>query len=743
MYSKIGRTQDAVLVFEEMPMRDAVSYNTMINGFGSNGFYEEVMMVFYQILKSGFLPNMESVSHAIMACGELKCMSMGLLIHCFVIQKGFYSDVAIVNSLISMYVKAGRLEIGRHIFYEMQKRDLVSWNSLITGYARNGDWFEAVDLFLTMQKVESFTPSPVTFLGLVIACGQARNLYMGESIHGLLIHMGLLSDFRLGTSIVDMYSKCGRVDCARSIFDVDLSERSLVSWNSLIAGYSQNGYDYDAVLLFEQMLLDTHVKPDSITIANVIPAYASLADLRSVSTVHGIVIKRGLELESDTVLGTAMVDAYGKCLDIESATSLFASMRKFNVATWNALISGYNLSQHANWGLSLFLEMLQSEVLPDSITMVMLFQSCGVFGSLKQGSMLHCHCLSRGFDSHITVGNAIIDMYMRFGGVTTSVVLFNIMPSKNVITWNTMLCGYVKNGLSTLALKLFHQMQLENHPKVDPVTMISIIQASTTISAGQGAEMMHGFALKIGFDSDTMVGNSLVDAYAKNGFIVNARSLFEQMGRSRDQSSWNTMIAGCGVNGQGEEACSLLFQMEEDGFKPNPITFISLLSSCSHSGLVKEGCSYFYLMMTKYGIQPSLEHWTCIIDMFGRAGRLEEAYQLIKYGFQCNLLSDCDAIWGALLSSCRENMNMELGTLAAEQLSRLAPQNCGYYTLLSNLYASVNRWDEAEKVRRVFDNGKLVKKPVFFLLDRLLMEPNFQASNYVGLKNTIFLTLHL
>ncbi|KAJ4968983.1 hypothetical protein NE237_015684 [Protea cynaroides] len=711
MYSKIGRIRDAALVFEEMPMRDAISYNTMINGFGSNGFYEEVMMVFGQMLKSGFLPNMESVSLAIMACGELGCISTGILIHRFVIQNGFYSDIAIVNSLISMYVKAGRLEIGRQIFYDMQKRDLVSWNSMITGYARNGDWFEAVDLFLTMQKVESFTPSPVTFLGLVLACGQARNLYMGESIHGLLIHMGLLSDFRLGTSIVDMYSKCGRVDCARRIFDTDLSERSLVSWNSLIAGYSQNGYDYNAVLLFEQMLLEANVKPDSITIANVIPAYATFADLKSVSAVHAIVIKRGFELESDTVLVTAMVDAYGKCLDIESATSMFASMQKFNVATWNAMISGYNLNKQADRGISRFLEMLHSEVLPDSITMVMVFQSCSELGSLKQGSMLHGHSLSRGFDSHITVGNAIIDMYFRFGCLNTSEVLFNVMPSKNVITWNTMLCGYVKNGQSALALKLFHQMQLDSHHKVDPVTMISIIQASTTITAGPGAEMTHGFALKLGFDLGTMVGNSLVDAYAKNGLIVNARSLFEQMGRSRDQSSWNVMIAGCGVNGQGKEACSLLFLMEEDGFKPNPITFISLLSSCSHSGLVKEGRRFFDLMVTKYGILPSLEHWTCIIDMFGRAGRLEEAYQLIEYGFHSNLLSDCDAIWGALLSACRENMNIELGTLAAERLSRLAPQNCGYYTLLSNLYASVNRWDEAEKVRRVFENGKLVKKP--------------------------------
>ncbi|KAF5179814.1 Pentatricopeptide repeat-containing protein [Thalictrum thalictroides] len=268
-----------------------------------------------------------------------------------------------------------------------------------------------------------------------------------------------------------------------------------------------------------------------------------------------------------------------------------------------------------------------------------------------------------------------------------------------------------------MAIHLFNQLQWETQHRPDPVTMISVTQASATGSANHGGAMMHCLALKFGFQSETLVANSLIDAYAKNGLIHNAWSLFEQMGKSKDNSSWNVMLAGLGMNGYGGKACALLSHMEEDGYEPNSITFVSLLSSCSHSGLIDEGCYYFNLMVTKYNIQPCLEHWTCIIDMFGRAGRLEEAYHMIQNGLpqegDPGSLSDCAAVWGALLSACRMHVNVELGELASQQLSRLSPHNCGYYTLLSNLYSSGRRWDEAANMRRVFDNGKLMKKPGF------------------------------
>ncbi|KAL6344265.1 hypothetical protein AAG906_037830 [Vitis piasezkii] len=634
MYEKFGNIWDAYGVFEEMPIRDEDLFNSLVSGFGSNGFYDEVLVLFEQMLDVGLSPSLDSA---------------------------FY---------------IGNIDSGRRVFFDMPKRYSV---------------LEFVDYSICRN-------------GLLLACGQIGNLDLGKSIHGHLICTGLMSDLRLGTAMVNMYAKCDRVECAQTIFEEELFDKSLVSWNSLIAGYSHNGCDQKATLLYERMISESNLKPDAVTFANVVPAYARLANLRRIQSIHTFIVKKGLDMDGDVVLGTAMVDAYGKCLDIKAAKSLFSGIKKPNTATWNAMIAGNNLNHHADESMLLFLEMLQSKVFPDAITMVMLFQSCGEIGSLKQGTMVHCYCLSKGFSPHLTVGNAIIDMYMRFGCVKSSQLLFNEMSLKNVVTWNTMLLGIV-----------FCQMQSENQYKPDSVTMISFIQASAAILTSCGAEIAHGFIAKLGLDSETLVMNSLIDAYAKTGFIEKARSLFMQMGNLRDQSSWNIMIAGCGMNGQGREACELVSHMEEDGYRPNSTTFTSLLSSCSHSGLIEEGCWYFDMMMRKYKIQPGLEHWTCIIDMYARAGRLEEAYQLIENGLHKNsdgdALWNCDAVWGALLSACRMNMNMELGLLAGEKLLKLAPDNCGYQTLLSNLYASGKRWDEKAKLRREFEDRRLMKKP--------------------------------
>ncbi|XP_057958375.1 pentatricopeptide repeat-containing protein At4g19191, mitochondrial-like [Malania oleifera] len=720
MYVKFRQTRDAYQVFEEMPTKTADLCNYLLCTFGSNGFYEGVVLVFEQMLEFCFLPHLDSISHAIVACGELRSMDKGVFVHDFVIQNGLSAHIHIANLLIAMYVKLGRLDFGQQVFNCMHDRDIVSWNSLITGYAHSGNWAKAFDIFLRLKKVGTFFPNRITFLGLVLACGQAGSLDLGKSLHGHLICSGLLFDFRLGTAVVDMYAKCGRVDYACTIFEDDFLEKSLVTWNSLIAGYSQNGYDHEAALLFEEMIVESNPKPDSVTLANVVPAYASLANIGRIQSIHALIVKKGIDLDGDVVLGTALVDAYGKCSDIKAAKSLFACIRKPNTATWNAMISGYNLNHHAERGMVLFIKMLRNHVLPDAITMVMFFQSCGELRLLKQGNMAHGYCILKGFSLHLTVANAMLDMYIRCGCVESSERLFSSMWLKNVVTWNTMLSGYVKIGKSAMAMSIFCQMQLENIHKPDPVTMISFVQASTVVFASHGVEIAQGYIVKLGFESETLVMNSLIDAYAKNGLIENARTLFMQMGQLRDQSSWNVMISGCGINGLGREACGLLYQMEEGGFKPNSITFTSLLSSCSHSGMVDEGSEYFHMMVTKYNLPPSLEHWTCIIDMFGRAGRLEEAYQLINsvhhQNFGCGAILDCDAVWGALLSACRTNINVELGELAGEKLLKLAPSNCGYHMLLSNLYSSSERWSEAARVRGVFEEGWLTKKPGLSML---------------------------
>ncbi|KVI11306.1 pentatricopeptide repeat-containing protein At3g12770-like [Cynara cardunculus var. scolymus] len=713
MYVKLGEFQDAYKVFEEMPESSGDVFDSIIHWLRRNRTYEDVVIAFEKMVEFCVFPSVQSVCHVIRAYSDLNSIEKGHFVHDYVKQNGFDDHVLVMNLLISMYVKMGRLDLAQQVFDKVIHKDIVSWNSLFTGYAQNRNWHKVFDLFLCLRRAENLVPNVVTFLALLSSAGHARGVGIGMSIHGHLICMGLYLDVQLGTAIFDMYAKCERLDYAQIVFEQDLINKTLVSWNALIAMYKQKGYSQEAADVYEWLVMEPNVKPDSFSFANVLPAYANLGNIQRIKSIHSMIVKRALDMEGDIVLATSMLDAYGKCSDVKASELLFACIHHPNTATWNALISVYNLNNQIEKGMIIFREMVRCKVLLDPITMVALFQSCGQMDSLKQGNMIHGLGLSKGFSSHLMVGNALIDMYMRCGCTKSAEVFFHSMPRENIVTWNTMICGYMKAGCSSAGLGLFHQMQSEKGYKPDSVTIISLLRGSLAISAGY-VELFHGYILKLGLASETLVMNTLIDSFAKIGIIEKARALFTQNDFRKDQSSWNIMIAGYGMNGQGSESSKLFAQMQENGYVPDSITFTSLLSSCSHCGLIEDGCKFFDLMITKHKIQPTMEHWTCIIDMLGRANGLEEAYDVIRSGTYQNSSKcvplDSIAVWGALLSACRTNMNMKLGELAGQKLSKME-SHCLYHSLLSNLYSSNKKWGEATEIRRVFEDRKGMKKP--------------------------------
>ncbi|KAK9070746.1 hypothetical protein SSX86_011148 [Deinandra increscens subsp. villosa] len=708
MYVKSGDFQSAYKVFDEMPMRSNVDV------FSVNQTIEDVETAFEKMVELGVFPSVRSLCHVIRDCSESNNFEKGYLVHDYVKQNGFDNHIIVMNSLISMYSKMGRLDLAQQVFDEMVHKDIISWNSLITGYAQNHYWSKVFELFSCLKRAENLVPNVVTFLVLLSTVIHAKETNIGMSIHGQLISIGLYSDVQLGTAVFNMYAKCERLDYAELVFVRDLVSKTLVSWNALIAAYKQNGYDREAADVYEQMVVEPDMKPDSFSFANVLPVYASLRDIKRVKLIHSMIIKLGLDVENDVVLSTAMLDAYGKCSDVKAAAVLFSCAHHANTATWNALIAAYILNGQIKNGMNLFHQMVRSKVSLDSITVVTFCQLGGRMGSLKHADMFHGFSLSKGFSSHLIVGNALIDMYMRCGYTKSAQLFFHGMSIKNIVTWNTMIYGYMEVGCSSTGLRLFQQMRSDTGYKPDSVTIISLLQGSLSISASY-LDLFHAYILKYGLASETQVMNSLIDAFAKIGSLEKASSLFMQTDFKRDQSSWNIMIAGYGMNGQGSESGKLFSQMEVNGYTPDAITFTSLLSSCSHCGLIEDGCKFFELMITKYKIQPSLEHWTCIIDMLGRANSLEDAYDVIKSGIyqkssNCAPL-DSVAVWGALLSACRFNMNMEVGEVVGNKLSKMESGNYGYHSLISNLYSSNKKWDEATEIRKVFGDGKVMKKP--------------------------------
>lgn len=306
----------------------------------------------------------------------------------------------------------------------------------------------------------------------------------------------------------------------------------------------------------------------------------------------------------------------------------------------------------------------------------------------------------------ISLGNALVDMYAKLGHMDYAHKVFEGLPIKDVISWNTLISGYAQIGLGNEAIGVYQTMEECKEVTPNQGTFVGLLTACSSAEAARQGMKIHGLVIKNSLCLDVFVGTCLIDMYGKCGRIEDALSLFYQV--SRDTSvPWNAIISCHGVHGHGREALDMFYKMLDEGVKPDSVTFISLLSACSHAGMMEEGERCFQEMREKFNISPSLRHYGCMVDMYGRAGLLKNAFDFIK-----NMPMHPDAtIWGALLSACKIHGNVELGELASEQLFKADPEHVGYHVLLSNIYANKGKWDEMGEVRSSARERGLKKTP--------------------------------
>jgi len=611
-----------------------------------------------------------------------------------------------------------------------------------------------------------------TYSSILQECINSKSLKHGKKVHSHIIKNWLNpAEIFMSNRLVEMYAKCGSLRDARHMFDKMLKrnsfswnimiagyakcgsmedakwlfetmpDRNAVSWNSVIAGYAQQGDGEEALKLFSAMQCEG-IEANQFAYASVLRACACSMALEQGKQVHADVFKRGLY--SDVYLGSALVDMYAKCGNVEYAQRVFNEMPERNVVSWNGMISGYDQNAHGNEALELFCQMQNADddVMPDQFTFATVVSACATLLALKQGKQLHGHVIRTVVSPDIFLGNALVDMYSKCGSVEDAHQVFDKMPERDVVSWTALIAGYAKsasfneahsvfeqmpernvvswnaiisgcaqNGHSEEAIRLFWQMKQEG---VYPThyTFGNVLSACASLATLQHGKQVHahvvkaGFQFKTGLDSDVFVGNSLVDMYAKCGNIDDARLAFDKI-VERDGVSWNAMIVGYAQNGHGNKALELFQQMLQEGMNPDHITMIGVLSACSHAGLVDEGRHYFNSMSQDHFITPLPDHYACMIDILGRAGYLDEAKDFI-----ISMPFKADAImWGAMLGACRIHGNVELGKWAAEHIFELDPQNSGPYVLLSNIYADAGRWGDVDKVRKLMKDRGVQKKP--------------------------------
>ncbi|XP_024168862.1 pentatricopeptide repeat-containing protein At2g13600 [Rosa chinensis] len=602
------------------------------------------------------------------SCIRTKSARDARRVHARVIKTQFSSEVFIQNRLIDAYGKCGSFDDARKVFDKMPERntfswnciitafmklgfvdealqsfrsmpepDQCSWNSMVSGFAQHGRFEQALEYFVNMHG-EDFVLNEYTFGSALSACAGLRELKMGVQIHGFIAKSCYSSDVYMGSALIDMYSKCGNVAFAQRVFDC-MSVRNVVSWNSLITCYEQNGPASEAVQVFVRMM-DCGFKPDELTLASMVSACASLDAVKEGQQIHACVMKCD-KYRNDVVLGNALVDMYAKCNRINEARRVFDGMSIRNVVSETSMVSGYAKAASVEVARSLFTKMME----------------------------------------------------------------------RNVVSWNALIAGYTQNGENEEALGLFLLLKRES---VWPThyTFANLLNACASLvdlQLGKQAHshiLKHGFQFQVGEEPDIFVGNSLIDMYMKCGSIEDGCQVFRNM-LERDHVSWNAMIVGHAQNGYGTEALEIFRKMLVSGEQPDHVTMIGVLCACSHAGLVEEGRNIFYTMNEEHGVVPLKDHYTCMVDLLGRAGCLDEAKNLIEV-----MPMQPDAvIWGSLLAACKVHRNINLGKYVAEKLLAIEPRNSGPYVLLSNMYAELGRWSDVVRVRKLMRQQGVVKQP--------------------------------
>ncbi|KAI3901531.1 hypothetical protein MKW92_004094 [Papaver armeniacum] len=485
-----------------------------------------------------------------------------------------------------------------------------------------------------------------------------------KQIHGLMIIKGFNSN---PSSLRELIYTCsvglsGTMDYAHKLFD-QITEPDLFIWNTMIRGSAQSSKPIKSVCLYKQMI-QKDIQPDNYTYPFVLKACTKLSWIQMGNQIHGKVVK--ICLESDTFVRNTLIHLNAKCGDLKVARVLFEGSGSRDVVAYSALTAGYARRGELEIARQLFDEMPTRDMVS---------------------------------------WNVMITGYAKCGNMESARKLFDEVPQRDVVTWNAMIAGYVLAKSYEKAFEMFEEMRIAGE-QPDEVTMLSLLSACTDSGSLDIGERIHRSMTEMGSRNLSVVlGNALVDMYAKCGYIGKAIEVFRGM-REKDSSTWNSIIGGLAIHGYAKESIDLFEEMQREKTLPDEITFIGVLVACSHGGMTGKGRKYFELMRIQYGIEPNLRHYGCMVDMLGRAGLLEEAFEFAEL---MEVVPN-PIIWRTLLAACRIHGNAELGKRANERLLALRHDQSGDYVLLSNIYASEGQWEGAQSIRKLMEDRGVKKE---------------------------------
>lgn len=603
-------------------------------------------------------------------CSILKncCENTNLIqakkLHCIIIKTLENPETFLLNNLINSYIKLHNVVYARNVFDKIPKPNLFSWNTILSAYSKSGNLSKMEEVFKLMPKKDG------------------------------------------------------------------------VSWNLIISGYASRGMSNEALKAYKLMIRDGLGSLNRITFSKMLILSLNKGWIELGRQVHGQITKCGFM--SYVFVGSPLVDMYAKsglichakqvfdelpernlvihntmimgflrCGMVEEAGHLFSHMTEKDSISWTTMITGLTQNCLEIDAIDFFQNMMLEGLAVDQFTLGSILTACGGLIALKEGKQIHAFAVKTNHVDNVFVGSALVDMYSKCRSITSAETVFKSMPYKNIVSWTAMVVGFGQNGYSEEAIQIFCEMQrIGIEP--DEYTLGSVISSCGNLASLEEGGQFHAQAQVSGLISFTTVANALVTLYGKCGSIGDSHQMFNEM-KIKDEVSWTALVSGYAQFGKANETVDIFEKMLASGLQPDSVTFIGILSACSRAGLVKEGHHYFQLMVEEYGIKPMVDHYTCMIDLLSRAGKLEEAKDFIQ-----KMPCKPDAIgWATLLSSCRSRGNIEIGKWAAKYLQELDPENPASYVLLSSMYASRGLWGEVAQLRRRMRDKGVKKEPGF------------------------------
>ncbi|KAF8108321.1 hypothetical protein N665_0111s0033 [Sinapis alba] len=668
-YSLFQRPNLSRIIFDSVQDPGVVLYNSMIRGYTRAGLHREALELFrYMSEEKGIVPDKYSFTFALKACTGALDLERGLGIHELISEMGFESDVYIGTALVEMYCKGGDLVSAREVFDEMSERDVVTWNIMVSGLVQNGCFVEALRLFrgMCLSCVEI---DHVSLYNLIPAVSTIGSKDVCRCLHGFVVKKGFSSGVSSG--LIDMYCKCVDLDAAECVF-YEVWSKEDSSWGTMMAAHAHNGCFTKVLELFDVMR-NYDVRVNKVAVVSALQAAACIGDLEKGIAIHEFVVQQGMM--GEVSVATSLVSMYSKCGELEIAEQLFANIEDRDVVTWSAMIASFELAGHHDDALSLFRDMMRTDVKPNAVALTSVLPACAGIADSRLGKSIHCNAIRTDIESELATATAIISMYAKSGLFSPALKAFERLPIKDAVAFNALAQGYTQIGDASKAFDVYNKMKLHGVCP-DSGTMVGLLQTCALCSDYDRGSCVYGQTIKHGFDSECHVAHALIDMFTKCHALAEAKSLFDKCGFEKSTVAWNIMMNGYLINGQAEEAISAFRQMKNENFQPNIITFVNILHAAAQLAALKVGMSV-QARLIRFGYSSHTAIGNSLVDMYAKCGMIESSERCFveirnKDMGSWNIMLSAYAVNGLASSAVSLFLSMQENQLRLDSVSFLS-----------------------------------------------------------------------